>query len=61
MSLAKRIEGTINLLNSGEAGHGDVASHSLMNQVEIMKALEEIQDDLKRVKKSYPAPGFGPG
>ena len=61
MSLAVRIEDTLDLLEGGKADHADVASHTLMNQVEIMKALEEIQDDLKRVKKTYPAPGFGPG
>ena len=59
MSLAVRIEDTLDLLEGGKATDADIASHSLMNQVEIMKALEEIQSNLKRVKKSYPL--IGPG
>jgi len=58
MSLARRIDDTLNLLKDGKATNADIASHSLMNQVEIMKALEEIQSNLSRVKKTYPPFGF---
>ena len=61
MSLEKCIKANYELLKSGTASPADIASYTLGNQIEIMKALEEIQSDLRRVKKSYPAPGFGPG
>ena len=60
MSLEKCIKANYELLESGTASPADIASYTLGNQIEIMKALEEIQSDLRRVKKSYPAPGFGP-
>jgi hypothetical protein len=32
----------------------------IKNQLEIMRALFRIQEDLQRVKKSYPHPDCGP-
>lgn len=60
MSLEKCIKANYELLKSGKASPADIASYTLGNQIEIMQALKEIQDDLKRVKKSYSGPGFGP-
>ena len=43
----------LKLLESGTATSADIASYTLGNQIKIMEALEEIQSDLRRVKKSY--------
>ena len=59
MSLRKCIEMNLELLESGTATSADIASYTLGNQIKIMEALEEIQSDLRRVKKSYPL--IGPG
>jgi len=59
MSLRKCIEMNLKLLESGTATSADIASYTLGNQIKIMEALEEIQSDLRRVKKSYPL--IGPG
>jgi len=57
MSLTECIKSNIRLLESGNASAADIASYTLGNQIEIMKALREIKEDLDRVKKSYPHTG----
>jgi hypothetical protein len=63
MSLARQIEKTEDLIEDYSMMPHDNSEEdlNLENQLAIMKALEEIQEDLSRVKKSYPGVGFGPG
>ena len=51
MSLETCIEMNLELLKRGNATTTDLASYTLGNQIEILKALKEIKKDLERVKK----------